>query len=1051
MNSLRQIAIVVAVVVFAAAVSASAQQAGALTGVVRDSTSGILPGVTVTVLNLDTGASRQAITGGDGRYTVAALAPGRYKARAALDGFSPVEVEMTLRVGQTLAADLVLGLSTLKEVITVQALAAQVDTVSATVALVVDQKLIADLPLNGRGWAQLATIMAGVNQFTSVNTSSVGFNPPGVRLAISGANDKMHRILWDGVNANDVVNATPGGVSGQMLGVDALQEFKVMSSSYPAEFGGASGAVIAAVTKSGANQFSGSFFEFNRNKALNARDYFSGPEKPGFQRNQFGGTVGGPIRRNKIFFLGAYEGLIERLTTSNLIVTPNTAARNGMLPDGPVTITPGARALLNSPVLPVPNGRDLGDGTGEYRYNAERPIDEHFFLGRADIQLATSNRLYGRYNQMISTSDLPIAGGHELFTHEEIKNLYSMVEDQHVFGVSTVATVRGTFTRTDTQGANRASFDVSPELQVLPGRTGGVPPQLLVGPVTYGSSRGLPIGFIQNLYGARADVTVVKGAHTLKFGGNVERYVYDMGTQTRLSGQFNFANFRQVLEGRPSVGLFYGGGFIPGATDGYGTYGNFYLETYAQDTWAVASNLTINLGLRYEPTTTVTERTSEAVRINDFDPNDFAQKVVLENGVDSPYDRPSMTQIAPRVGLSWDIGGDHKTVVRSGWGLYYQPMLFWYALNYLAAPGGLFQISSPQFPNALDSLGTGPQPPPAPFLLARKMDTPYVSRWNAGVQRDLGWGTTIDVNYVGSRGYNQVMMEQLNGALPQRQSDGSLLFVPGTPRRNPTLGGVVATTTRGKSWYNGLLIQLSKRMSDGLQFESAYTLAKSEDYKSGLTGGNSAIGESGENYNVYDPAMDKGLSAFDVRHTFSAAVTYLMPYGRSPRNLLEQLFGGWQVGAVVSMRSGMPFTPAVNGNWTGFGPLVGEGRPNWAPGRNAENAIIGTQRQWFDPTAFVLPPRGTFGEVPRNALEGPSLRTVDVSLMKNVTGGVFGSTRLQLRLEVFNLFNRANFDLPVRSVYAGVRADERPLGTAGLITNTVTPGRQAQIGVKFLF
>lgn len=1050
MNSLKQIAIA-AVVVFAAAVSVSAQQAGVITGIVRDSTSGILPGATVTVRNIDTEATRQAITAEDGRYTIAGLAPGRYEVRATLDGFSPANLAVTLSVGQTLAADLVLGLSTLNEVVTVQHAASRVDTASATVALVVDQKLIADLPLNGRGWAQLATIMAGVNQFTSVNTSSVGFNPPGVRLTISGANDKMHRILWDGVNANDVVNATPGGVSGQMLGVDALQEFKVMSSSYPAEFGGASGAVIAAVTRSGSNEFSGSFFEFNRNKALNARDYFSGPEKPGFQRNQFGGTIGGPIRRNKVFFLVAYEGLIERLTTSNLIVTPNEAARNGMLPDGPVTIAPGARALLNSPILPVPNGRDLGDGTGEFHYSAERPIDEHFFLGRADIQLARSNRLYGRYNQMISTSDLPIAGGHQLFTHEEINNLYSMVEDQHIFGSSTVATLRGTFTRTDTQGVNRAGFEVGPELEVLPGRTGGVPPQLLVGPVTYGSSRGLPIGFIQNLFGARADVTVVKGAHTLKFGGNVERYVYDMGTQTRLSGQFNFPNFRRVLEGRPSVGLFYGGGFIPDATDGYGVYRNFYLEAYAQDTWAATPNLTINLGLRYEPTTTLTERDSEAVRINDFDPNDFAQKVLLENGVDSPTERPPMTQIAPRLGLSWDVAGNQKTVVRSGWGLYYQPLLFWHALNYLSAPGGLFLISNPQFPNALDNLGTGPQPPPSPFLLPRKMDTPYVSRWNAGVQRDLGWGTTIDINYVGSRGYHQVMVEQLNGPLPQPQADGSLRFVPGTRRRNPALGGVVATTTRGKSWYKGLLIQLSKRMSHGLQFESSYTLAKSEDYKSGLTGGNSATGESGENYNVYDPAMDKGRSAFDARHTFSAAVTYLMPYGRSPRNLLERIFGAWQVAAVVSMRTGLPFTPAVNGNWTGFGPIVGEGRPDWAPGRNAENAIIGTQQQWFDPTAFVLPPRGAFGNVPRNALEGPSLRTVDASLTKNVTGGVLGSNRLQLRFEVFNVLNRANFDLPVRSVYAGVRADERPLGTAGLITNTVTPGRQAQIGVKFLF
>lgn len=1048
----KVISLMLVMAVFSPAVVV-AQSSATLNGVVADPSGAVIPNAPITVINKATGFTRSATTDANGRFSFAALPVGNYSVKLAAAGFAPYENKaVNLTVGETLELPIALSIN-LQQSLEVTETMAGVELTSATMGQVIPEQQIVELPLNGRSWVQLGVLSPGVAQFTSFNKSQVGYEPGGIRINVNGSRDQSNRFLWDGVNANDIINRTPGGVSGQNLGVDAIREFKILTGSYGAEFGGASGGILTAVTRAGTNNWHGTAFEFLRNNHLDARNYFSAPGSVNqFKRNQFGGSIGGPIIKNRTFIFGSYEGFRERLQSPQVALVPNLAARGGTLPDGPVTIAPAIVPFLNSPLFPVPNGEEFGGGFARYNFTASQPIDENFYLVRFDHQLTAKNNLFARYTITDSKGLTPKEGVPSISIDQQIRNQYLTIQDQYLFSERWVGTFRFNLNRTRTIGRNLADFTVPDSMQVLPGESAGVPPSMAFGTgVEYGTSRALPLSFTQNQFGGRADFIYSRGKHTLKFGTNLERYQYNVFVESRKSGQFNFTGLRSFLEGKPQVGLVFAADRVTPASVSNHYYRNFYSESYAQYDLRLFSNLTVNLGLRYEPTSVPKEINNNAVRFNQFNPADFTNFLIPERGVSTPFENQNLKNFAPRVGLAWDPFKDGKTSVRAGFGMYYDPLLFWYGLNYVVSAGVVLTVPAPPFPQLLS--GSGPTPPPFLSNLARDLKTPYVSRWSLDIQRELPWGLKLTSGYVGAKGTHINHFYVANSPIPDVLPDGRLFFPAGRPRRSPTVGVALGIASTGSSWYQGWQTQVDKSMQHGLNFHFAYTLSKTLDIKSAMISADSTLGDAGETSNPFDPYQDKGRAAYDARHLIVANVTYAPTFFAKETGIKGALLDGWQVSGITNFRSGLPFTPGIVGDWSRIGPLLGgTSRPNWAPGRSPENTVLGGPTRYFDATAFVLQTQGTFGNVGRNVLTGPQLSTLDISLAKRNKLAFLGEAgNVQFRIEAFNVLNHTNFELPNRFVFGGSSPTETPSAIAGRITRTTTPNRQLQLGVKISF
>jgi hypothetical protein len=1035
-----------------ASVEAGQVGGGEIRGTVRDVTGAVLPGVVVQLTSVERNVSRETVTDAGGRFSAPGLMVGAYVVAAQLAGFGPVQQTVTLNVAEVLPVDLVLRPSGVAETVTVAATAPVVNTTSAMLGQVVEAREIQNIPLNGRNWAQLATLTPGVTQFTSVNTGGTPvYEGGGIRLTVGGARDASNRFLLDGVSMNDISGRTPSGMSSQTLGVDALQQFRVLTSSYGAEFGGAGGGVVTAVTKAGTSQLHGTVSEFVRNDAFDSSDYFATGTKPQFRRNQFGGALGGPAGMPRTFFFGAYEGFRDHLDTSQVATVPDAAARAGILPDGPVSISPKILPFLNSPLFPLPNGRNFGNGTAEYRFVNPQATQDDFMLGRWDYHVTATNAVMARFQSLRSTAETPVDRSPGMFLDQNVRNVYFSAGWQSIMSSRWIASYRVNATSTRRGAVNSARFEVAPALQMLPGRTGNVPPQIDLPSGSIGSTRVAPLTMGQKLFAGRADFAYARGNHNVKFGGNLEGYRYDLYAQQRLSGQFTFTSLRTFLQGTPQTGFIYGGPFVgePDASNLH--FRNAYIETFVQDDWKIRPNLSVNLGLRYEPTTMATEKNSNGMRIAPFDPRDLKAIVVPTQGTKTMVQKNgSLADFAPRLGIVWSPGSGGRTSARAGYGRYFDPILGWPYTHFIAAPTlrTTFTLTNPLFPNAIDSLSLGAQPPPVVAPVDPFLRTPTQDRWSAGMQRELPWKNVIDVNYVGSRGTNQTYAGTWNSPIPDTLADGTLFIPAGRPRRNPALGAVRATVSDGKSWYEGLQVGWSRR-DRALTSHVSYTWSQSLDYKSSESSAGGATGEGAELIEIFDLDRNKGRSAFDARHVLTASiVTGVSSVARGPA-VTRALASGWNFATIVMLRSGLPFTPGINGDWARRGASSsGNSVPSWAPGRNASNAILGGPDRYFDPTAFVLPLQGTIGNVTRNELEGPGLATVDVAVSRRIP---LRAVAGQFRVEVFNLLNRANFDVPNRLVFGGVSQTEAPLATAGVISRTVTLPRSFQFGFSLTF
>jgi hypothetical protein len=1002
-----------------------AQTGATLSGVVQDASGAVLPGATVMARHLGTGAMRETVSGPEGRFALGDLQAGAYEVRSELNGFRPLirsGINLTVGENASLALTLAVGAS---DVVTVTAAASPINTRTSELSYLVDQRTIAQIPVNGRNYTDLMSLLPAVTPFPHRDNGSVVAH--GVAMSVNGQDPRSNVYLLDGTLLNDFTNSPAGSAAGTALGMDTVQEFRLESNTYRAEFGRNIGGQINAITKSGTNRLTGSAFEFHRNEALDARGYFDTGDKPDFVRNQFGGTIGGPILRDRLFFFGGYEALLENLGRTIVTTVPDDNARLGMVGNATVPIHPAIVPFLNE--FPRANGENLGGGLARYTFPFDQTLRQHFVQGRVDAVFANGAQFFTRYTLDDAEQRLPT--DFPQFPRSFVsRNQFLTSEYRQAATPSVFHTVRLGYSRTRI-GQSVEANTASPLPVFVPGRelTGAID---IGGMPRFGPQLSAGVQIAQDVYSLQYDLTHTRGGHLFKVGAIAEHYVAKEFNPTFSLGVFRFANIGAFLRNSPAIFI----GLTPeGDVNRAWPFSVF--GAYLQDDWQVRRDLTLNLGVRVEGSTMPVDEGGRDVNMRDL----------LGSPTPGPlYDNPAPT-VSPRVGAAWNVRDDGRTSIRGGYGLYYNTNnhqnLIVTVTNPPATPRVV--IPAPTFPVPPFERAAGISVRPIQY----DIELPRVHMWNVNVQQELLSDWMVMLGYAGSRGQHLWRNSDVNVPTPTTLPDGTVVYPAGLARPNTRYSAIELKSSDGDSWYKALIVEVKKRWSDGLQLQSSYTWSKSEDTTQNATFFSDSTTATVSAMPEFIAGYNKGLSDFHAEHNW---VT----------NFVWEPFGGWRVSGIYRLRSGSPLTLFVQTNrsrslWSpSLGPGTGPDRPSYAPGYNKDNAVTGDSNQWFNPAAFVLQPAGTFGNVGRNELIGPDLQTMDLALSK-----VFGLSRLsmgrgtlELRAEVFNLFNRANFGPPSLVAFAGTSpagVTEAPLASFGQIRSTITSARQAQLGVRISF
>jgi hypothetical protein len=1029
-----------------AVVAVEAQTASTITGIIQDPSGAVVPGVTVSARHLETNLTRSTVSDEQGRYVFPEMRVGRYEIRAELTGFRPwTRSSLTLTLGETSVINIALEVAALASDLEIQGEGSLVNTQTPELSYLVGERAIRELPLNGRNYTDLALLQPGVVAFPHRDGGSVVAH--GLGMSINGQDPRSNVYLLDGTLQNDFTNGPAGSAAGTALGIETIREFRVEANTYSAEYGRNSGGQISALSKSGGNELHGSLYEFHRNDNFDARNFFDPSRKPEFKRNQFGGSIGGPLRRDRTFFFFGYESLRERLGRTISTVVPDDNARRGILPD---PANPGGTltVAINSLIQPFLNefprasGPSIGGGFAVYNFGFSQQVDEHFVQARIDHNFNSSNQIFGRHTLDDAEQQLPT--DFPQFPRSFIsRNQFFTAQHNFIYSPCTVTMFRGGFSRTNV-GQDVQSNVSQPLTPFVPGRDkiggidiGGIPGR-------FGPQTSVNVTLVQNVFSFEHNLVHTRGRHLLKFGELIEHYQDNMFNPTFGLGIFTFNSLREFLTNRPARFV----GLTPeGALDRYWRFTLFGL--YAQDDFRVNKRLTLNLGVRYEFATLPVDiygRDSALISLSDQTPT-----------VGKLYKNPTEKNLSPRVGFAWDVFGNGKTSLRGGYGLYFNTNnhqnLIVTVTNPPATPR--LVIQNPTFPVPPFAQGVGNSIRPVQYDLKN----PYVHVYNLNLQRQLWFDTVVTIGYAGARGIHLLRSGDVNLAVPQRLADGTLFFPPNAPRQNPAFSTIELKSSDGDSWYNAMIFEVRKRFSRGLDFQSSYTFSRNIDttqastfFSDATNGTTNAMPEfEGFNYN-------KGLSDFHAKHNWVVNFTWELPFAKGMTGAAGKLLDGWQLSGIGNLRSGSPLTVFVSRNrsrsqWNpSIGPGLGLDRPSLAPGRTYEDAIKGDPIQWFDPAAFVLQPAGTLGNLGRGALIGPNLRTFDLSAVKNTRWSRLGeSSNIQIRVEAFNVFNRTNFAPPSLLAFSGAVDNERPLASFGRIRSTVTSSRQIQLGLRILF
>jgi hypothetical protein len=1017
---------------------------GTVTGTVTDAAGAVVPSASVQVKNLATGQTQQAATDGQGRYTLADLPIGNYEAQAAAQGFrTTVRRGITLTVGAQAVVDFALQVGQSQQTVTVEAEVSQVDTLSTAVASHVEEKQINDLPLNGRNFTDLVALVPGVATGSQVGNGGNNLLY-GVQnnFSVSGSRAEGQAYLLDNTDIQGFWNHGSGsGVMGTTLGIEAIEEFSVLTNTYSAQFGG-NGAVVNAASKAGTNGFHGSAYEYFRNSALDARNFFDGSSVPPFRQNQFGGSLGGPIKKDKLFFFVNDEELIRSLGQTVVANVPDAAAHQGIVNGVQYQINPSIKPILD--LYPIP--ATSANGVGTVSEVDSTTGNENYLLARVDYNLSSKDSLFVRYVRDFGDTTLPFLGSPLPPRWPEVgstRNQFATVEYRRVISPTVVNLARFSFTRTRETDVQQHP-NQTPALNFFPerGQNGGVN---ITGLASIGTSIFAPLLEVQNKFPVSDDVIWSHGAHSLRFGGLFSRIQSNFQQQGWWGGFYTFPSMANFLQGIPS--LFQGP--EPGLTDSYRDFREFEIDGYIHDEWKALPKLTINVGLRYE---FVTNPTTNVHPLKTLINPPFGTFEQVPNVFRS---NPSTRNFDPRIGIAYDPFGDHKTSIRAGFGIFYNPIQARsYASGYyFNPPYALAFILFPQFPNPFP----GALPPPAQLVGVdyNTTVTPHMYQWNFNIQRQLFEATSLTVGYVGSRGLHLYGARDINPVLPTVVNGQTVYGIPrgltnscpppnpascagigSNPRLNPAGAALSSEAPVADSNYHSLQVGLNRRFSHGLQTQLSYTWSKCMDDASGTYGL-----EGGIPWSVpLNGSYDHGRCLFDRPQVFRLSGVYAFPF---QKNILVK---GWQMSGNLVAQSGSPWNVIVGFDQSGNG--VANQRPNLV--EDANQIKIGAVNHWADPAGFSLPAPGTFGNLQRDFLSGPGILTFDYSVTKETP--ITEKARVQFRAEFFNLFNHANFSLPLASVFVqGVNGGASVNPTFGKITSTTTSSRQIQLALKILF
>ena len=1018
----------------------------ALLGTVTDSSGAVVANAVVQVTNTATGVKQTVKTDSQGRYTAADLIVGTYEAQASAAGFqTTVRKGITLVVASQTVADFALSPGQQQQTVTVEGQVSQVDVVSSTVSSVVEQKQIADLPLNGRNFTDLIALAPGISSGSQVGNGGNNLLYGNQNnFSVSGARSEGQAYLLDNQDIQGFwAHGSGSGVMGTTLGVEAISEFAVFTNTYSAQFGG-NGAVVNTASKSGTNGFHGSAYEFLRNSAFDARNFFDGAKAPPFRQNQFGGSIGGPIKKDKLFFFANDEELKRNLGQTVIALVPDANAHNGIVNGVNVGVSPKTAAILA--LYPLPTGPG-GAGFGTLPQVDSNVGSENYVLGRVDYAISDKDSLFFRYVRDFADTTLPFFGSPIAPRWPEVgatRNQFATIEYRRILSSTLVNLVRFSFTRsreTDVQGKpdQVAALNFFPERH----QNGGVN---ITGLTSIGTSIFAPLLEVQNKFPISDDIIWTKGAHSLKFGGLFSRVQSNFQQQGWWGGFYSFPSLTAFLQGTPS--LFQGP--EPGFTDSYRDFRENELDLYVHDEWKVRPRLTLNIGVRYE---LISNPHTVQHPINAILQPPFGTYAPVSNVFAS---NPATKNWDPRIGIAYDPFNDHKTSIRAGAGIFYNPIRARsYASGYyFNKPYALAFIPSPQFPNPFP----GALPPPAQLVgIDYNMGpTPRMYQWNINIQRQLLESTTLTVGYVGSRGLHLFANRDLNPIQPSVVNGVTVFGVPrvtaagfvNNPRLNPAASSLSSAGTVGDSSYNSLQAGLNRRFSKGLQAQASYTWSKCLDNASGTSGLEGGLPWT---YPL-NGHFDRGRCQFDRPQVFKLSGVYALPFKQN------RVVSGWQMSGTLSEQSGPPWNVIIGFDQSGN--TIANQRPNIV--LPAGSIYTNNITQWVNPAAFTLPAPGTFGNLQRDYLHGPGITDLDYSVTKETR--IKEDVRLQFRAEFFNLLNHPNFGLPggiggsaaAASAFLQVATSANPLGgvpnsSFGKITTTTTTSRQIQFALKILF
>jgi hypothetical protein len=935
---------------------AYAQVAGAtLTGTVKDASGAFIPNAQLAIRDLATGVTRTVSADGAGLYVAPNLLPGTYEIRVTATGFSTeVQKGVTLTVGAQQLLDFTMRVGQMSQTVEVTTEAPTVELTSSELGATVNSTTVRELPLNGRSWTDLANLQPGVVAATSHTKVDVN-RGYGAQLSISGARPQQNNYRLDGISINDYSNGGPGSVIGQNLGVEAIQEFSVLTSNYSAEYGKTSGGVVNAISRSGTNQLHGSVYEFLRNSALDADNFFdnaNGVPKPPFRRNQFGASAGGPIRKDRTFVFGDYEGIRQSLGTTTSSGVPSANARLGILLDkhgnpacgpgsmpvvacqsGPCPSAPGQTMTNRAPgmasicvddkvanYLPFFNlpSSNVSGNVGQYVFTRQQVVSENYFTTRVDEKISEKDSLFGTYVYDYSPLTEPDILNN-LLQQSIAKRQIAAFEENHVFSPAVGNSFRLGYNR-DHANALQTIKTINPAAAVSTGQwaPGFAPPRLTCcGLNTVPGLAPPTFSYVWNAYQVYDDAFLTKGLHTLKFGFGVERDELNETTATAdYLGTFKFATISDFMQNIPKTVV----GSIPGLVTPRYMRASI-VGAYLQDDWRIRPRLTLNLGLRYEMSTVIKETKGKTTNLPTLDAAHPNCGVLFGDcaGIAPYYSNPTLNNFEPRVGFAWDPFGSGKTAVRGGFGIFDVLPLLYTTVTLNGRGDPFFQLASPapgkklpqgSFPDgALPFILSSGLPPLEYGFVEHHPRRNYVMQWNFNVQREFA-GVTATLGYVGSRGRHQAFRaDDGNVVIPTLTSIGYMYPAGGGSLINPSpnVGAVRFLNWPGNSSYNAMQIGVLKKMSRGLQIQGSYTWGKSIDNNSGVVAGDT-FGNGIGSLPWFDLRLTRALSDYNVGRTLVINASWQLPTVKFDNSVLGWAANGWEFGAIFKANDGPPFT-----------------------------------------------------------------------------------------------------------------------------------------------